>query len=532
MAIGAEILLGEIVDTNSAWIARRLPALGIELHHTSVAGDDLERLTETLARARERSDLTITTGGLGPTEDDLTREAVCALLGEEPRVDTELERRLRAFFARRGYPMPEANVKQAWLIPSARALDNPRGTAPGWWTEREGRIVVSMPGVPPEMERMWLREVEPALEGRSGAVLVTRTIKTAGVGEGTVDELAKPLFATPGVGFGTYARADGVHVRLDAKAATAEEARRRLEPVERELDAIFGDAVWGRDGDTLEGVVADALRARGQTIAALEWATGGLLAGTLADAPAAGEAFAGGLLAATEARLGDAGAPAALLKTYGAVSAEAAEAMARAARARFGSDWGAGLTGAPDEEPRGGEPPGTMYGAVVGPDGRARSLKTQMSQGRAATRRRAVTATLMLLHRAIREESRDMDNAEIVRNFCAEWDAPAPDGERLAAYFTEDAFYHNIPMEPITGRANIVAALTGMGGAMVSKGWDVLALAAEGDTVMTERIDKFDAGGNAVALPVMGVFELRDGRIASWRDYFDLATFQKQMAGG
>ena len=532
MAIGAEILLGEIVDTNSAWIARRLPALGIELHHTSVAGDDLERLTETLARARERSDLTITTGGLGPTEDDLTREAVCALLGEEPRVDAELERRLRAFFARRGSPMPEANVKQAWLIPSARALDNPRGTAPGWWTEREGRIVVSMPGVPPEMERMWLREVEPALEGRSGAVLVTRTIKTAGVGEGTVDELAKPLFATPGVGFGTYARADGVHVRLDAKAVTAEEARRRLEPVERELDAIFGDAVWGRDGDTLEGVAADALRARGETIAALEWATGGLLAGTLADAPAAGEAFAGGLLAATEARLADAGAPAALLEAHGAVSAEAAEAMARAARARFGSDWGAGLTGAPDEEPRGGEPPGTMYGAVVGPDGRARALKTQMSQGRAATRRRAVTATLMLLHRAIREESRDMDNAEIVRNFCAEWDAPAPDGERLAAYFTEDAFYHNIPMEPITGRANIVAALTGMGGAMVSKGWDVLALAAEGDTVMTERIDKFDAGGNAVALPVMGVFELRDGRIASWRDYFDLATFQKQMAGG
>ena len=532
MAIGAEILLGEIVDTNSAWIARRLPALGIELHHTSVAGDDLGRLRETLARARERSDLTITTGGLGPTEDDLTREAVCALLGEEPRVDAELERRLRAFFARRGYPMPEANVKQAWLIPSARALENPRGTAPGWWTEREGRIIVSMPGVPPEMERMWLREVEPALEGRSGAVLVTRTIKTAGVGEGTVDELAKPLFATPGVGFGTYARADGVHVRLDAKAATAEEARRRLEPVERELDAIFGDAVWGRDGDTLEGVVAAALRARGQTAAALEWATGGLFAGTLGDAPDAGEAFAGGLLAATEAGLRDAGAPAATPGAFGAVSAQAAEAMARAARARFGSDWGVGLTGAPDEEPQGEEPPGTMYGAVVGPDGRARSLKTQMSQGRAATRRRAVTATLMLLHRAIREEGQNMDNAGVVRNFCAEWDAPAPDGERLAAYFTEDAFYHNIPMEPIRGRANIVAALTGMGGAMVSKGWEVLALVAEGDTVMTERIDRFDAGGNAVALPVMGVFELREGRIASWRDYFDLGDFQKQMAGG
>ena len=125
-----------------------------------------------------------------------------------------------------------------------------------------------------------------------------------------------------------------------------------------------------------------------------------------------------------------------------------------------------------------------------------------------------------------------MDNAEIVKNFCAEWDAPSPDGEKLAAYFTEDAFYHNIPMQPIEGREAIKAALGGMAGTMVSQGWDVLALVAQGDTVMTERVDKFDAQGNAVALPVMGVFELRDGKIASWRDYFDLATFQKQMSGG
>ena len=125
-----------------------------------------------------------------------------------------------------------------------------------------------------------------------------------------------------------------------------------------------------------------------------------------------------------------------------------------------------------------------------------------------------------------------MDNAEIVRNFCAEWDAPAPDGEKLASYFTEDALYHNIPMDPISGRDNIRNALGGMAGMMVSKGWDVLNIVAEGDVVMTERVDKFDAGGNAVALPVMGVFELKDGEITSWRDYFDLTTFQTQMAGG
>lgn len=125
-----------------------------------------------------------------------------------------------------------------------------------------------------------------------------------------------------------------------------------------------------------------------------------------------------------------------------------------------------------------------------------------------------------------------MDNAEIVRNFCAEWDAPALDGEIIASYFTEDAFYHNIPMEPITGRDAIATALSGMAGVATSKGWEIVNLVAEGDVVMTERIDRFDAQGNAVALPVMGVFELRDGKIASWRDYFDLGTFEKQMAGG
>lgn len=154
VAIGTEILLGEIVDTNSAWIAQHLPALGIDLNHTSVVGDNMGRVVGTLERAWERSDLVVTTGGLGPTEDDMTREAIAQLLGEEPYVVPELEERLRGFFGRRGIEMPESNIKQAWLIASARAIDNPRGTAPGWWTERDGRIIVSMPGVPPEMERM------------------------------------------------------------------------------------------------------------------------------------------------------------------------------------------------------------------------------------------------------------------------------------------------------------------------------------------------------------------------------------------
>ncbi len=389
VAIGTEILLGEIVDTNSAWIAQQLPALGIDLNHTSVVGDTMGRVVGTLERAWERSDLVITTGGLGPTEDDLTREAIARLLGEEPYVVPELEERLRGFFARRGIEMPEANIKQAWLIASARAIDNPRGTAPGWWTERDGRIIVSMPGVPPEMERMWVHEVAPQLEGRSGSVLVTRTLKTAGIGEGTVDEMARPVFDMPGIGVGTYARADGVHLRIGAKAATREEAQRLIEPVERELDAIFGNAIWGRDEDTLEGFIARTLGERGQTVGTLESATGGLLASTLSDAPEAEGAFAGGLVAG--------GAEA-----FGPVAAETAEAMAAAARERLGSDYGVGISAAlgPDATI---EQPGTFFVAVTGPGG-TRSMKMVMAQGRGATKRRAITTALMLLRGSMLEE--------------------------------------------------------------------------------------------------------------------------------
>ncbi|MEO9255873.1 MAG: competence/damage-inducible protein A, partial [Tepidiformaceae bacterium] len=193
IAIGTEILLGEIIDTNSAYIAKQLPELGIDLMYKSVVGDNRGRIVETFRRGWERSDLIIVTGGLGPTDDDMTREGIAEMLGEEPHVDPELEKHLRGFFAGRGYPMPESNLKQAWLIPSARTLLNPRGTAPGWWVERDGHVIVTMPGVPPEMERMWANEVRPELERRSTSeVLVTRTIKTLGIGEGTVDEMAKP----------------------------------------------------------------------------------------------------------------------------------------------------------------------------------------------------------------------------------------------------------------------------------------------------------------------------------------------------
>jgi nicotinamide-nucleotide amidase len=402
IAIGTEILLGEIVDTNSAHIAQQLPELGIDLFYKTVVGDNIGRIQETFERAWNRSDLVITTGGLGPTDDDMTREGIAAVLGETPSVDPELERTLRAFFEGRGYPMPESNIKQAWLIPSSRAIPNPRGTAPGWWVERDGRVIVSMPGVPPEMERMWANEVRPELEKRStGEVLVTRTIKTVGIGEGSVDEMARPLYSTPGIGIGTYARADGVHLRIGAKGRTREEAWGRIRPVEAELDRIFGNAIWGHDDDTLEGMLADLLHQRGETVATMESCTGGLFASTLTDVPGASGHFAGGLVTYQTQQKIDAGVPAEVIEEYGVVSQETARAMARVVAERFRAAYGIGITGVLGPDPLEGVPPGTVHIGVATPSGAEHALSLSMNQGRVLVKRRTITTALLLLRRAL-----------------------------------------------------------------------------------------------------------------------------------
>lgn len=404
IAIGTEILLGEIIDTNSAHIAQSLPELGIDLYYKSVVGDNMGRIVETLQRAWDRSDLIVITGGLGPTEDDMTRESIARLLGEQPAVVPELEGRLHAFFTRRGYPMPASNVKQAWLIPSARALDNPRGTAPGWWVERDGRIIVCMPGVPGEMERMWANEAKPELMRRSdGQVLVTRTLKTLGIGEGTVDEMAKPVYDTPGIGVGTYARADGVHLRIGAKGATREEAWSRIRPVEEELRRIFGTAIWGTDDDTLEGYIHDLFIARRATLASMESCTGGLFASVITDVPGTSSVYRGGLVTySTEMKIEN-GVDGDVIREFGVISPETAGAMARAARARLGSDFGLGITGVAGPDPQDGVDPGTVHIAVADPDDRTHHLSMTMNQGRQAVKRRAVTQAMLLLRRTLLE---------------------------------------------------------------------------------------------------------------------------------
>lgn len=401
ISVGTEILLGDILDTNTHYIAQRLPALGIDLYYTHQIGDNLGRLTELLRLAWSRSDLILCTGGLGPTEDDVTRDAIAAVLGETPTVDPQLEQELRAWFDRRGAYMPERNLKQAWLTPSTQAIPNPRGTAPGWWSEKEGRIIIAMPGPPAEMSRMWDKEVAPRLKGRStNAVIVSHTVKTVGLGEGVVDEMVSPLLKGTNPSIGVYSKSDGIHLRITAKAATPEEAEALIAPVQAEVERILGQAVWGHDDDTLESATGRLLRERGLTLATMESATGGLLASTITDAPGSSTYFRGGMVAyATEQKVAW-GVDASVIAEHGVISAECAKEMARAARTVLGTDLGIGITGVAGPDEQEGKPVGTMHVAVHDGVG-AQVISYQFAQGREAAKRRAVTVAFQLLRRVL-----------------------------------------------------------------------------------------------------------------------------------
>ncbi|MBI2863056.1 MAG: CinA family nicotinamide mononucleotide deamidase-related protein [Chloroflexi bacterium] len=338
ISVGTELLLGEIVDTNAAYLARHLATLGIDLYWVSVVGDNQGRLVEVFRRAMGRSDLVVVTGGLGPTDDDLTRESIAELLGEQMFLSPELEQTLRGFFKGRGLPMPERNIKQATLIPSAQTLPNPVGTAPGWWVEHDGKVIVAMPGVPFEMYRMWEREAVPRLQVRQGSTtLLTRTLKVLGMGESSVEEAIKDLVSAANPSVATYAKADGIHVRIAAKANSRDEAQTLLGPVEATIRAILGTYIYGADDDSLEVVVGKTLLAANLTLALVEVATGGWLANIVTGVERKEDFFKGAIVASSLTTLPFPVAGEAFLS--GGESA-LGEAVAEGVRLHFGADLG------------------------------------------------------------------------------------------------------------------------------------------------------------------------------------------------
>ena len=366
VSIGTELLMGELTDTNASWIAGRLPPLGIQLQWVSIVGDDLPMLTEAFRRGMERSDIIFTTGGLGPTQDDLTREAVAAALGEAPVVqEAELEN-LRQWFRNRGQDMPAHNVKQAHLVPSASFITNRNGTAPGWWAENGGKHIVCMPGPPGENRAMWADEIDARLKTMVDTeVTITRNIKTLGLGEASVDEIVSEYFGLENPYLGIYSKADGIHLRIIARAADEAVAREMIAPVENAIHERLAPYIWGYDDETPELSVGSALVARGMTLATMESVSGGFLANSITEAPDSIQWYRGGSVAYTTDAMIAAGVDADVLSDHGVVSQQTANAMALAAQYSNAADFGIGVTGVLGPQELEGHRPGTIHIAIA-----------------------------------------------------------------------------------------------------------------------------------------------------------------------
>ncbi|MBX3029409.1 MAG: competence/damage-inducible protein A [Chloroflexi bacterium] len=286
LAVGAELLVGETRDTNSGDLARELTALGVEVLRLSALPDRLDAVADALRGALAHADLALTTGGLGPTPDDLTREAIAAVCGVEPYVDPTLEAWLRGMFERRGLPYSTANQKQAWLIPGATSLPNPNGTAPGWWVDLpDGRVIVALPGPPREMGPMWRDEVLPRLRAAGlGADRAAETLRLSGIGESMlVDVIGEETLRQPNPEVATYARVDAVDVRVSATGAAGRTAREMVDAEVERLWPALGRYVFARGDEGWPTAIARRLGDR--TVALLEVGTGAQLAGMIGAEP-------------------------------------------------------------------------------------------------------------------------------------------------------------------------------------------------------------------------------------------------------
>jgi nicotinamide-nucleotide amidase len=371
VAVGTEILLGQIPNSNAQWIGERLAAIGVDVLHHQAVGDNVDRIVEALSLATSRADVVIVTGGLGPTQDDVTREALAKAAGVELERRPELEQAIRDTFARAGREMPRSNLVQADAPVGARTISAERGTAPGVAMELDGTRVYALPGVPAEMREMMERTVLPELEALAGpATIVSRTIRCVGIAESRVAEMLDDLFrgsTNPTVAY--LAGGGEVRVRLTAKASSVEEAGALLAPLARDVSERIDEFVTSTSDEELEDVVGRLLRASGKTIACAESLTGGAMSARLAHAPGASDYLVGSAVCySSDAKREILGVSQETIDGAGVVSRECAAEMAAGARRLFGADVALSTTGAAGPEPHDGAPPGTVWVAIDAPD--------------------------------------------------------------------------------------------------------------------------------------------------------------------
>ncbi len=404
IAIGSELLTPTKTDTNSLWLTEKLNDIGIEVMLKTIVGDDGSRLEETVRDAIKRSDVVITTGGLGPTEDDITRQCTANAVGRKLVYHDDIEERIRERFRGWGREMPDINKRQAYVIEGAEILPNPNGSAVGMLAEIDRRLLIVLPGPPRENQAMFLEHVLPRLKAIAGEVYVKRrTLKVSGMGESAVDEIAAPIYTSyPTVQTSILFNKADVEIHVAAQASNPDEAARTANEVAEKLAAALGSAVFSTNGENIEEVVGSMLRARNETLAVAESCTGGLIGQRLTDVPGSSAYFIeGSITYSNAAKVRTLGVAAAILDEHGAVSAECAEAMASGMREYAHVDHAISVTGIAG--PEGGtesKPVGTVFIGYAGPNG-VRSKKIVLPGDRYLIRWRSSQAALDLLRREL-----------------------------------------------------------------------------------------------------------------------------------
>lgn len=405
IAVGSELLTPYRIDTNSLWLTDRLNSIGVEVKLKSVVGDDEARLEEMIRDAMKRSEIIVATGGLGPTEDDITKKVFARVLRRRLVLHDNVLEAIRARFARRGMKMPEINSRQALIPEGATVLANENGTAPGILMTEKNCTIVLLPGPPREMKPMFNEAVMPLLRHRMGEmVIVRRTLNTFGLSESGLDELAAPIYLKYTNPTTTILANEGqIEIHLTACARNEHDAEKLLDELSEQLEEALGNHVFSHRGETLEQVVGEWLSLKGYTLAVAESCTGGLLAGRITDVPGSSKYFLQGVVAySNEAKVNLLGVPNKLLQEHGAVSAEVAEAMAIGIRRRAHSTVGIGITGIAG--PDGGsetKPVGLVYIGLAD-EVQSSSRKFTFPGDRQLIRNLSVRAALDMIRRRIR----------------------------------------------------------------------------------------------------------------------------------
>jgi len=404
IAIGSELLTPEKTDTNSLWLTKKLNDIGVEVMLKTIVGDDELRLEETIKDALKRSDIVITTGGLGPTEDDVTRQVSARAVGRQMVYHDNLEADLRERFRRWGREMPEINKRQAFVIDGAEILPNPNGSAVGMMLAQASRYLIVLPGPPRELQPMFEDLVMPKLKEKAGTVIVRRRhLRVSGMGESALDEAIAPIYtAYPNVQTSILFNKSEVEVHLAARSESADEAEATLSEIVAKIDEKLGAAVFARNGETMEEVVGTMLAESGKTLSVAESCTGGLIGMRLTDVPGSSVYFTEGAVTySNDSKIRTLGVAPETIRVYGAVSGETAVEMARGMRALAQTDFAISVTGIAG--PDGGtenKPVGTVFIGLADTSG-AQSIKLSLPGDRFLIRWRSSQAALDYLRRTL-----------------------------------------------------------------------------------------------------------------------------------